>query len=70
MEAQLTYRIELEDGQVFEHRYGLPPTDIEGLFTDQWPSHVMEPRWILTSQCEARQLKAMQAARRQSKPSS
>ena len=65
----MTYRVELKDGQVFEHRYVLPPTDIEGLLTDRWPSHAMEARWTLTTQYEARQLKALQAARRQSKPS-
>ncbi|MCY3813230.1 MAG: hypothetical protein OXH15_15665 [Gammaproteobacteria bacterium] len=70
VEAQLTYRVELKDGQVFEHRYVLPPTDIEGLLTDLWPSHASEARWTLATQYEARQLKALQAARRQSEPSS
>ena len=68
--AQLTYRIELKDGQVFEHRDALPATDIEALLTDRWPSHASEARWTLTTQYEARQLKALQAARRQSKPAS
>ena len=68
LKAQLTYRIELKDGQVFEHRYALAATDIESLLTDRWPSHASEAWWTLTSQYEARQLKARQAARRQSKP--
>ena len=68
--VRLTYRIALKDGQVFEHRYVVPPTDIEGLFTDLWPSHASEAWWTLTTQYEARQLKALQATRRQSKPAS
>lgn len=66
--VRLTCRIELKDGQAFEHRYVLPPTDIDGLLTDRWPSLASEAWWILTTQYEARQLKALQAARRQSKP--
>lgn len=68
--AQLTYRIELKDGEVFEHRYVLPPTDIQALLTVRWPSHASEAWWTLTTQYEARQLKALQAARRQSKQAS
>ena len=70
VETQLTFRIELKDGQVFEHRYATPPADVETLFTDLWRSHASEVRWTLTTRYEARQLKALQAARRQSKPPS
>lgn len=70
VETQLTFRIEVKDGQVFEHRYATPPADLETLFTDPWRSHASEVRWTLTTRYEARQLKAMQAARRQSKPPS
>lgn len=69
VETQLTFRIELKDGQVFEHRYATPPADLETLFNDLWRSHASEVRWTLTTRYEARQLKALQAARRQSKPS-
>ncbi|MCY4012355.1 MAG: hypothetical protein OXG82_06545 [Gammaproteobacteria bacterium] len=68
LEVRLTCRIELKDGQVFEHRYAMPPADPETLFTDIWPSHVSEARWTLSSQYEARQLKALQMFRRQARP--
>ena len=67
-EVELSYRVELRDGQVFEHDYFLPRTNFETFFTEPWTSHVTEARWTLTSQYEASELEAIQMFRRQSKP--
>ena len=70
VEAALTYRIELKDGAVFEHNYTIQPAaDPASLFGDPWMSHVLEVRWTLTSQYEARELRATQVARRMPGPS-
>ena len=70
VEVALTYRIELKDGAVFEHNYTIQPAaDPASLFGDPWMSHVLEVRWTLTSQYEARELRATQVARRMSGPS-
>ena len=70
VDVALTYRIELKDGEVFEHSYSIrSAADPASLFGDPWMSHVLEARWTLTSQYEARELRATQAARRTSGPS-
>lgn len=70
VDVALTYRIELKDGEVFEHSYSMQSdADPASLFGDPWMSHALEAGWTLTSQYEATELKAMQAARKMSGPS-
>lgn len=64
----LSYRIELRDGEVFEHDYFIPRTKMESFFSDPWVSHVAEARWTLTSQYEARELEGIQMFRRNYQP--
>ena len=69
LEVALTYRVELKDGEVFQHSYRMRATDPLSVFGDPWMRHVLEAGWTLTSQYEARELKATVAARRTSGPS-
>ena len=65
---RLTYRVELKDAEVFEHSYPMRSTDPASLFGEPWMGHVLDARWTLTSQYEARELKATVAARKTSGP--
>lgn len=67
-EVELSYRVELRDGEVFEHDYFLPRANFETFFTEPWMSHVTEARWTLTSQYEASNLEAIQMFRRNYQP--
>ena len=69
VDVSLTYRIELKDGEASEHSYSMQSAaDPASLFGDPWMSHVLEAEWTLTSQYEARELRATQAARKVSRP--
>ena len=69
LEVSVAYRVELKDGEVTQHSYSMRAIDLASLFGDPWMRHVLEAEWTLTSQYEARELKAAVAARRMSGPS-